>query len=72
MRGSWLQREPYRWPMPLFFILFFTVLYGDEYILHAVILLGGCMVVWTWGGLEACLFCTRSCIGVIVVKVKVR
>ncbi len=61
------------WPMPLFLIYYYsqigTVPYWDEYILHTVILLGGCMVVWTWSGLEACLF--WSCIDVIVVRVKV-
>ncbi len=40
----------------------------STYILHTVILLGGCMVIWTWGGLESCLF--WSCFDVIVVKVK--
>ncbi len=50
------------------FYFYFTDWYWDEYILHTVILLGGCLVVWTWSGLEACLF--WSCIDVIVVRVK--
>ncbi len=53
--------------MSLFFYL--TDWYWDEYILHTLILLGGCMVVWTWSGLEAFLF--WSCIDTIVVRVKV-
>ena len=28
--------------------IYFTDWYGDEYILHTVILLGGSMVVWSW------------------------
>ncbi len=51
------------------FIFYFTDCYWDEYILHTVILLGGCMVVWVWSRLEACLF--WSWIHVIVVRVKV-
>ncbi len=57
------------WSMPLFFIFYLTDWYWDEYILHTVILLCACMVVWTWSGLEACL--CRSCIDVIVIRVKV-
>jgi hypothetical protein len=33
--------------MPLFFIYYFTDWYWDEYILYTVIVLEGCMVVWT-------------------------
>jgi hypothetical protein len=58
------------WPMPLFLIYYFTDRYWGEYILHTIILLGKCMVVWTWCDLEACLF--WSCIDVIVVRVKVK
>ncbi len=43
--------------------------YWDKYILHTVILLGGCMEVWTCSGVEACL-CWR-CVDVIMVRVKV-
>jgi hypothetical protein len=57
------------WPMPLIFIYYFTYRYIDEYILHTVILLGVCIVVWTISDLEACLF--GSCMDVIVVRVKV-
>ncbi len=56
--------------MPFFWFLFyFTDWHWYEYILHTVRLLGGCMGVWTWSGLEACLF--WSCFNVIVVRVKV-
>ncbi len=45
------------WLMPLFLIFFyFTDWYWDEYVLLGV------ACVWTWGGLEACLF--WSCIDV--------
>ncbi len=57
------------WPMPLFWVFYFIDWYWDEYILRTVILLGGCMEVWTWSSLDACLF--WSCFDVIVVKVKV-
>ncbi len=45
--------------MPLFFIVYFTNRYWYEYILPRTILRGGCIVVWTWSGLEPCFF--KSC-----------
>ncbi len=56
--------------MPLFLILYFTDCYWDEYDFTSINFAGGGgVVVWTWGGLEACLF--WSCIDVIVVRVEV-
>jgi hypothetical protein len=48
------------WPMPLFLIFYFTDWYWAEYIVHTVILLGGCMwcgheVVWKLACFEAAL-----------------
>jgi hypothetical protein len=53
------------------FLLLFhrLVLRRVHFTYSTVILLGGCMVVWTWSGLEACLF--WSFIDIIVVRIKV-
>ncbi len=63
--GNW-------WRMPLFLFIFLfhrLVLSRVHLSLTYNNLLGGCMVVWTWSGLEACFL--WICIDVIVVRVKV-
>ncbi len=50
---------------------FYLFLFHRLVLVHLIyrILLGGCIVVWTWSCLEACLF--WICIDVIVIKVNV-
>jgi hypothetical protein len=55
--------------MPLFWIYYFIDRYTVENIVHTVIMLEGCMVVWTRSGLDACML--WSCNEVIVDRVKV-
>ncbi len=61
------------WPMPLFLIYYFDIFTGWHWhwvhFTYINLAWGGCMVEWTWSGVEACLF--WSCIDVIVVRVKV-
>ncbi len=57
------------WPMTLFSIFISAIGIETSTFLYTVMLIGGCLVVWTWRGPETCLL--KICIDVIVVRVKI-